>query len=348
MKNRRNRAVVLRSARKLLFAFLPAVLLFGSVEFLLHLRGYSSSRGKWTEYAFLTPHAEVTWTEGKAFFKRRIRVSLNNLGLRGRDVVPKAGTTSLLFIGDSITFGEGVEDGEDFPTLSGHLLTERIPSSPLRVVNGGVPGYGIHEEIELVKKLLPSLRPELVLLTFCVNDMFDVLKQQSPERYARYEEKRFSPIVSRSATARFLFLHYFAFLYKHEFSSLKINGMYPLERDTPDIRQAWKAYFASVQLLADDLRMNGVGLGLIVFPDFSQVVTGFQTSEGYFQDFGQEHGLPVLVLLESFRKRQKEGVPMLKPDGHPDSRAHRIIASAVVDWLTGFTASPPFPGLLTD
>jgi lysophospholipase L1-like esterase len=213
-------------------------------------------------------------------------------------------------------------------------------------VNGGVPGYGITEETALVTSLFPAVRPRIVLLTFCVNDLFAMMEQRSPERYARYEKERFSPLFFLSATTRHVFMRYFLFLYANGLSTPKINGIHPLQQESPDVKMAWAEYFSTLQSLAVFLHANNVELGIIVFPDFSQVVTGFDTPEQYFLKFSEEQGLPVLFLLNTFRDRRNEGAPFLIPDGHPNARAHQIIASAVADWLVGRTDRPPFPDII--
>lgn len=333
--------------RKLLYSLLPVLFLCGFVEIVLLLKGHSLVRSKWDEYVFLQPHQRAVWREGRFFWERKIETSLNNLGLRGPDVMPSpADSPRLLLVGDSITFGEGVRDEEAFPSLVQRMVRHRIPRSNLEVVNGGIPGFGIEQEAALAESLLPVVGPDVVLLTFCVNDVFDILQEQSPDRYARYEKERFSPFFFLSATTRHLFMRYFIYLYVNGHSSSRINGIYPLDRDTPDVQKAWDTYFASVQSLADFLKERDVGLGLIDFPDFSQVVTGIESPEREFLAFGQEQGIPVLLLLEAFRVHRDRGSPILIPDGHPNAHAHAIIAAAVADWLLGRSAPPPFPELL--
>lgn len=345
MNARHDPAAAIPFRRKVVYALVPAVLLFGSVEVFLRA-GHSLARNKWESNVFLRPHEIARWSEGRWLRQRRIETTLNNLGLRGPDVHPDTDQTRLLFVGDSITFGEGVRDEEAFPSVAERILPGRLPEARPRVINGGVPGYGIAEETALVKALLPRVRPAVVLLTFCVNDLFAVMEQQAPERYARYEEERFSPLFSLSATTRHLFLRYFVFLYVNGLSSPYINGIHPLQQDGPDVRRAWSEYFSALDFLAAFLRENRVEFGLVVFPDFSQVVTGIDTPEKQFRGYGEERGIPVLPLLETFRERRGEGIPLLIPDGHPNARAHEIIASAVVDWLAGDRGGPPpFPSL---
>jgi hypothetical protein len=65
----------------------------------------------------------------------------------------------ILALGDSMTFGEGVPADR---TWSANL--ER--ASGIRVENGGVPGYSTLQMEGRARRLIPRLRPDLVLVTF--------------------------------------------------------------------------------------------------------------------------------------------------------------------------------------
>lgn len=302
---------------------------------------------KWDRLDFMDPHAELTWREGSWIFQRTVHTSLNNEGFRGRDVLRDPEGVNLLFVGDSVTFGEGVEDGVEYPAVVEGLLARRFPESSLQVINGSAPGYTIMTEANLVKDALPRLSPRLVLLTFCVNDIFEILRQRDPQGYDIYERERFSPLFLTSATVRALYFHYFLYLYVHGSHSPKINGLHPLQADTPDVLAAWHEYFEHLGQLAASLAKKDVAFGVIVYPDLSQIVTGLETPEAYFNAFERKSGVPILPLLNDFKRRRHEGAPILVPDGHPNALGHRIIAESIVDWLTdGTEGSPPFPGVL--
>jgi hypothetical protein len=65
---------------------------------------------------------------------------------------------NVLAIGDSMTFGEGVETDRAFAAV-----LER--ETGVRVYNGGVPGYNSGQMVGRLRRLLPELRPAAVVLT---------------------------------------------------------------------------------------------------------------------------------------------------------------------------------------
>jgi SGNH hydrolase-like domain, acetyltransferase AlgX len=94
-------------------------------------------------------------------------VRINRQGFRGADFPPpSAGET--LVLGDSQTFGLGVEEGETFSAR----LEQRLGG---RVINAGVPTYGPLEFQLLLEGLLPERRPRTVIMVLnLANDLFEV------------------------------------------------------------------------------------------------------------------------------------------------------------------------------
>ncbi|MFZ5475456.1 MAG: SGNH/GDSL hydrolase family protein [Myxococcota bacterium] len=82
----------------------------------------------------------------------------NAAGYRGGPPAERA----VLCLGDSTTFGWGVEEGEAWPArLAVHLGRD--------VVNGGVPGYSTFQGLATIDHAL-TLRPEVVVLAYLVRD----------------------------------------------------------------------------------------------------------------------------------------------------------------------------------
>lgn len=102
------------------------------------------------------------------------RYEVNALGLRGPEVaVPKpAGEKRVLFVGDSVVFGVGVNNDETIPAIVESLADQRS-SNPdqLRVLNMGVPSYNTEQELIQFETLGQSLQPDAAVLLFSPNDI---------------------------------------------------------------------------------------------------------------------------------------------------------------------------------
>jgi lysophospholipase L1-like esterase len=101
-------------------------------------------------------------------------VTTNALGLRGAlPARPKPpGVFRVLAIGDSTTFGWGVNDPETYPVLlEARLNAELGDGRRWEVVNGGVSGYDMKRATRLLAYLAPRLEPDLVLVGLFWNDL---------------------------------------------------------------------------------------------------------------------------------------------------------------------------------
>ncbi len=104
---------------------------------------------------------------------RRWAVYTDANGFRtGRDPVPQAGRPMALVLGDSYTFGVGVDHEMTFVSLIEEALDHRY-----RFVNGGVSGYGPEQYRRVLEYLLEQgYQPELlVIAVFLGNDLHDCI-----------------------------------------------------------------------------------------------------------------------------------------------------------------------------
>jgi len=85
---------------------------------------------------------------------------------RGFRLTPNsaAAPRTVLFLGDSCTFGLGVDDDETVPAQVQNGL------HGVQVINAGVPGYTAYQGNVLLKELAPELDPDVAVITFGFND----------------------------------------------------------------------------------------------------------------------------------------------------------------------------------
>jgi len=106
---------------------------------------------------------------------REVRYRINQDGFRDRRFArPKPPRTfRVVVLGDSISFGYGVEEAEAFPRLIGERLSGQAGDERIEVLNLGVGGYNPYNELELLRDVGRSYEPDLVLVQFCINDLND-------------------------------------------------------------------------------------------------------------------------------------------------------------------------------
>jgi lysophospholipase L1-like esterase len=110
------------------------------------------------------------------------RVATNSRGLRDVEHTysKPPGTRRMLCLGDSFTFGYGVEADQTFPKVMEKLLNDRPGlTEPWEVVNAGVPGTGTAYELAYFITEGYKYEPDFVLVAVCgMNDFSDNLRSK--------------------------------------------------------------------------------------------------------------------------------------------------------------------------
>jgi hypothetical protein len=101
------------------------------------------------------------------------RYSNNSLGWRGsREYRPeKSASYRVLVLGDSFTYGIGVNDDQTFAArMENHLAAEHLD---VEVMNAGCPGKGTDYALKVFQRLGRKFHPDLTVLCFFCNDFQD-------------------------------------------------------------------------------------------------------------------------------------------------------------------------------
>lgn len=117
-------------------------------------------------------HPRIGWTLTPGFsgpFRGpdfEIRVQANPEGLRDRPFAQgPSDSFRILGLGDSFAFGWGVAYDEGFLKVLERRLNEASPLE-FEVINGGIPGYGTYEALQLLRWVGLDYEPDLVVLAF--------------------------------------------------------------------------------------------------------------------------------------------------------------------------------------
>lgn len=142
-------------------------IVIGGAEFGLRVTGIEKGRVVPPPLYRQHPDPDISYELKPQMRERAFRstVTTNALGFRSPERDPK--TPLLSVLGDSITFGYGVEDGETLPARLQTFLPE------FQVMNAGVPGYTIVQERATWENKLKALDPAALVLVFYWNDMTD-------------------------------------------------------------------------------------------------------------------------------------------------------------------------------
>lgn len=120
------------------------------------------------------------------------KVKINSLGLNERELSlkKKKDTYRILFIGDSITFGMGVDTDKTFVRIVESLLNFHLSFTPMlsgvrrvETINGGVAGYYTWQEIAFLRTIGLKYTPNIVVLDFYLNDIEPFESEQEIKKF---------------------------------------------------------------------------------------------------------------------------------------------------------------------
>jgi lysophospholipase L1-like esterase len=103
---------------------------------------------------------------------RDIRVDTNSHGFRDVELAqPKpADELRILVLGDSITWGMGLQVDEMFVERAEQRLRATMPTTDVQMINAGVVDIGLNEELDILEEQGLAVEPDVVVLAFYVND----------------------------------------------------------------------------------------------------------------------------------------------------------------------------------
>lgn len=96
-------------------------------------------------------------------------VRVNSLGLRGPEPRPSSEVPTIVCLGDSMVYGQGVAEADTLPALIETRL--RSHSISVQALNAALRSYDTRQELALLEELLPRVKPAVVVLFWFANDL---------------------------------------------------------------------------------------------------------------------------------------------------------------------------------
>jgi lysophospholipase L1-like esterase len=169
--------------KRLLFGFLSVclfILLAEIVLSFLQIDTYFQNRFFLVNRALDYP--EVFKKDSRLFWRMRpdpeinsrffqgIQYSINSSGLRGEDIGSRDHRIRIVTMGNSCTFGWGVELRETYAIQLERMINIDNELPPVEVINAGVPGYSSFQGRCFFESDIIGFRPDIVFLMFGWND----------------------------------------------------------------------------------------------------------------------------------------------------------------------------------
>ncbi len=107
-------------------------------------------------------------------------IHVDHEGFRGREVAleKKPGTVRIMAVGSSTTFDPGVSsDSAAWPARLEYWLNTLAPGRAVEVINAGVPGYKVVDDLIRLETELYEFHPDVILFYEGHNDLFGALRR---------------------------------------------------------------------------------------------------------------------------------------------------------------------------
>jgi lysophospholipase L1-like esterase len=229
----------------------------------------------------------------------------------------RAGSRRAVAVGDSLTLGWGVPEGETYADQLERLLADRCPRQggrPVTVWNAGIGNCNTSMELARYELQVRPLHPEWVILGYFVNDA-------EPDPVIPRNPLLWSSALAALAQARFL---------KQEKAPLRDYRVYYHGLYT-DGRPGWERAKRALRDFGARLRQDGVPATIVLLPELHEPrhFGGFADVYGKVAAIARDSGFEVIDPSGDFPPGPGERYWITPDDAHPNAAAQAIFARAL-------------------
>lgn len=278
---------------------------------------------------------------------------INHFGMRNPDISEEkpAGVKRIAVLGDSIAFGYWVAEEQAFPRQ-----LEAMLGGPGRVevLDFGVPGYNLEQEIETLRVKALRFAPDVVVVAFCLNDLEGLFSYEyglTVDRAAR--GRTLGGGLIEGVLARSMLFSWVEYrMAELEARRRYVEARNPMSGPLYDqaVAEQKGALLAQFSVLGSLLRPRGMSGVVAIFPTFGNRFAAYPHRELHrvVARAAEESGLLAVDLLDCYQAYDFRDVRV--DVVHPNPMGHRIAAHAIRDGLCehGLPCGDPPPGQCTD
>jgi hypothetical protein len=247
----------------------------------------------------------------------------NSLGMHSPEITVEkpAGVRRIVVLGDSVSFGWGVEQDQAYQRVLSQLLNAE--GGHFQIINMAVSGYNSRDETALFLARGAPLGPDLIVIGYVLNDP-DIYPTQPLRLF--YLRPAWWQHVNLLRLARKLIWEYDIRKYG--------DGDYIscLHHDP----KCWGSVLDSFQKLSLWARPAGVPVVVAIFPDLSREewpAYPYGAIHKQVADAAEADGFAVLDLYPVFAAHPRVALTVSEEDPHPSALAHDLAARALSSFL---------------
>jgi len=259
-------------------------------------------------YVRLRHNFSCTFT-GYTTFLPATEIAINSKGFRGPPIANESpdDTERIFMLGDSFTFGWGVNRTDSYPYVFEQLLDNRSDQQ-YQVINAGVPGYGMRDYYEMVDHRVSRYDPDHIIVTFTWTDALDKRTYDRFLRDARDE-------VPEDASDR----------------EQRVQELFTERREAYFQRQEtelWGGNASIVYYMDRIVERAEESNSSVTFYAYMDVRSAYM---GRLQAWSNSTGVPVIPAPDRFDQLRTEQYSLSTADQHYNARGNRILAQTLFE-----------------
>jgi len=266
-------------------------------------------------------------------------VSTNSVGIRDSEYASDKSPEvyRILALGDSQTFGNGLELTDTWPKQLETNLNQASNGRRVEVINAGLPGSDTWQHEIILKRMFATYQPDAVVLAFYVNDVVKRFKPRPvQEKNSGDLSKRVGYILKRSTLLLTLRIARNAIMQWWSPSKGSLQQQALLKGgDSPALRERWNQVDNSLSAMKKVSDEHKAPFGIVLLPRRDQVGgrLPWETYSNHLQQIAKQYQIPVVSLLAPLQQAyQIHGKDLFIPwDGHNSKIANNIIAREIAD-----------------
>lgn len=266
-------------------------------------------------------------------------LATNELGFRDSSY-NKDADFKILLLGDSVSWGDGVEMRESYPFLLEKMLNQKYPDRAIEIINSSVPGYSTFQQLIYLKNEGINLKPNLIIHQFCLNDVvqrFSTLFKYGGDNIflgidTRNSIQGFQGWMINKSRAYETIIRYLINFQKNKEEYSVTN----LSKDnlSPELEEAWELTLSEIKEIVYIAEKEKIPYLIFVAPYRFQLIDPDNTNQPQLllKNFAKKNNLKLYDLLDTFYLNQQIHNSTLFDDAsHFSTQGHIIAATFLKD-----------------
>lgn len=279
---------------------------------------------------------------------QNIAIEINSKGLRDieHEYQKREGTTRILGLGDSITFGSGVEFEDTYLRVLEKKLNKN--GHPVEIIKTGVNSYEFDHEYAYYTNEGYKYESDIVILGLFLNDISEI----TPELIEK-QKKEIEDLQKKEAQGIYLenpslwdriktvcTLCDIAHTTIYRASKKNEREYYNLAYFNSALKKRWTTQWPKFQnkilKLNSELSKKGVKFVIVVFPQTEQFSHSYgltQFPQEKLKEMGKTYNIPVFDLLPYLDKPEYKTLYLVGDGIHPNKAGHALVADILFEEL---------------